>query len=242
MARPAQMQKLAKEHSDIRELVDTLGIHRETLKRIEGSPRDAEGSRDAGSRVRGGEGALRRGGAPGRAAQAAAPAQGSQRRQEYLARDPRRHRRRGGGAVRVGSLSHVHALRRAPTLEGRGLVHVQRLGRRPERSRRRRRRQGRLRPAQVRIRRAPGAARAHHRGARAHPYLDGHGGHHARARGRGYQHRPQGSQDRGHAVWAVPAASRSTPPTRRCASTTFPPASTFTASRKRASTRTRPWP
>ena len=35
LARPPTMQKLAKEHSDIRELVDTLRIHRQTLTRIE---------------------------------------------------------------------------------------------------------------------------------------------------------------------------------------------------------------
>ena len=35
LARPAVMQKLAKEHSDSRELVDTLRIHRQTMARIE---------------------------------------------------------------------------------------------------------------------------------------------------------------------------------------------------------------
>jgi peptide chain release factor 1 len=35
LARPQVMQKLAKEHADIRELVDTLRIHRQTLARIE---------------------------------------------------------------------------------------------------------------------------------------------------------------------------------------------------------------
>ncbi len=35
LARPPLMQKLAKEHSDIRELVDTLRVHRQTTKRLE---------------------------------------------------------------------------------------------------------------------------------------------------------------------------------------------------------------
>jgi peptide chain release factor 1 len=35
LARPQVMQKLAKEHADIRELVDTLRIHRETMARIQ---------------------------------------------------------------------------------------------------------------------------------------------------------------------------------------------------------------
>ena len=35
LARPAVMQKLAKEHSDIRELVDTLRLHRQTMARVE---------------------------------------------------------------------------------------------------------------------------------------------------------------------------------------------------------------
>jgi peptide chain release factor 1 len=34
LARPAQMQKLAKEHADLRELIDTLRIHRESSQRL----------------------------------------------------------------------------------------------------------------------------------------------------------------------------------------------------------------
>jgi peptide chain release factor 1 len=34
LARPPVMQKLAKEHSDLRELVDTLRVHRETVQRV----------------------------------------------------------------------------------------------------------------------------------------------------------------------------------------------------------------
>ena len=34
LARPQAMQKLAKEHSDIRELVDTLRVHRQTVERV----------------------------------------------------------------------------------------------------------------------------------------------------------------------------------------------------------------
>ena len=44
------------------------------------------------------------------------------RREERDRRDPRGHRRRGGGAVRGRPLPHVHALRRAPRLEGRGAL------------------------------------------------------------------------------------------------------------------------
>src|SRR5213595_2946286 len=35
LARPQGMQKLAKEHSDLRELVDTLRQHRDVAKRVE---------------------------------------------------------------------------------------------------------------------------------------------------------------------------------------------------------------
>ena len=45
-----------------------------------------------------------------------------ERRQERRPRNPRRHRRRRGGAVRRRAVPHVHALRRAPGLEGRGDV------------------------------------------------------------------------------------------------------------------------
>ena len=34
LGKPPLMQKLAKEHSDIRELVDTLRVHRQTVERV----------------------------------------------------------------------------------------------------------------------------------------------------------------------------------------------------------------
>ena len=45
-----------------------------------------------------------------------------ERRAQRHARDPRRHRRRRGGAVRRRSVSLLHALRRAPALEDRADV------------------------------------------------------------------------------------------------------------------------
>ena len=85
--------------------------------------------------------------------------------------------------------------------------------------------QGRLRQAEVRVRRASRAARAGDRGAGPHPHLgrDGRGA----ARGRGHRHRDPTRRypHRHDALVRAPAASTSTPPTRRCASPTCPPAS-----------------
>jgi hypothetical protein len=124
------MQKLAKEHADLRELVDTLRQHRELGKRVEEAremqkdPEMRELARQEENELGGEAGQAR--GAP----QAAAPAQGSQRRQEHPPRDPGRDRRRGGGAVRQRPVPHVHPLRRAPPLEGGGGVELERgLGR-----------------------------------------------------------------------------------------------------------------
>ena len=80
--------------------------------------------RETGASGRGG--AHGRAGAAGEVAQRAARAQGSERREEHPARDPGGHRRRGGGAVRRRPVPDVHPLRRAPPLEGRDPVDVQR--------------------------------------------------------------------------------------------------------------------
>ena len=64
-------------------------------------------------------------------------------------------------------------------------------GRRRQGGRRRHQRPGRLLAAQVRVGRAPRAARPGHRGAGAHPHLDGDRRGHARGRGRRDQHRPK---------------------------------------------------
>ena len=200
LANRQQMQKLSKEHSDIRELIETLRLYRDVDQRVDRGARDAEGSGDARSGAPGGDRARRRAGAAGEDAQRAADAQGSQRRQEHHPRDPRRHGRRGGGAVRGRSVPHVHALRRAPPLGGRDPVDVERVGGRDQGSHGGRHGQGRLRAAQVRIGRAPRAARARHRGAGAHPHVDRDRRGDARGRGRRDQHRPQGPEDRRHAL------------------------------------------
>ena len=98
-------------------------------------------------------------------------------------RDPRRHRRRRGGAVRRRAVPHVPRYAERQRLEDRGHVasasrdaggikEVVAIDRRARR----------LQPAQVRERRASRAARAGDRGAGPHPHLDGDGGGAARGR------------------------------------------------------------
>ena len=195
----AEYARLRKEHADSQEVVERFSEYRDVLKRIErgpAHPRRGRRPRAARAGPGGGRRARRRASGARGGAQAAAAAARSQRRQERLRRDPRRRRRRRGGAVRRRPLPHVHEVRRAPALEGRGD------GRQPHR---RRRLQGRhplrpgprrLEPAEVRARRAPRPARARHRGERPHPHLDGDRGGAARGRGRRRQDRREGHPGR----------------------------------------------
>ena len=85
--------------------------------------------------------------------------------------------------------------------------------------------QGRLCADEVRVRRAPRAARAGDRRLGTHPHLGGDG--RGAARGRGHRHRDPRPRTSASIRCArrAPAASTSTPPTRRCASRTCRPAS-----------------
>ena len=103
---------------------------------------------------------------------------------------------------------------RAQRLAGRRLQggHVRDQGRR------------RLQRLQVRGRRAPRAARAADRVAGPHPHVHRHRRRAARGRGGRGRDRPQRPADRRLPLVRGPAGSRSTPPTRRCASPTSRPA------------------
>ncbi len=241
LANRQQMQKLSKEHSDLRELVETFRQYRDraarssrraSCKRI---PEMRDLARQEETELAREQERLEK------HMKVLLMPKDPERREEHPPRDPRRHRRRGGGAVRRRSVPHVHALRRAPPLGGRDPVELERVGRRHQGGRGRHQRPGRLLAAQVRVGRAPRPARARHRGAGAHPHLDGDRGRHARGRGRRDRRSIPRTSRSTSCARAAPAASRSTPPTRRCASTTSRAASSSTASRKSRSTRTRRW-
>ncbi len=97
--------------------------------------------------------------------------------------DPRRHRRRGGRAVRGRAAADVPPLRRAASLSGRGARSPNETGiggiKRGDRPDQRRRR---LQPAQVRGRRPSRPARARDRVERPDPHLHRDGRRHARGR------------------------------------------------------------
>ena len=121
--------------------------------------------------------------------QARAAAQRCDGRAQRHPRNPRRHRRRRGGAVRRRPVPHVRALCRQAGLEGRGDLGQRRHDGRLQGDHRGNPRPRRLRQAQIRIRRASRAARARYRGLRPHPYLDRH--RRGAAGGRGSRHRHQ---------------------------------------------------
>ena len=138
-----------------------------------------------------------------------------QRRQERHRRDPGRRRRRGGRPVGRRPLPDAHPLRRAPRLQDRAAG---------------RRRDGKYTFAVKgdgaysvfkfeggthRVQRVPGD-----RVAGPHPHLDGDGRRAARGRGRRRPDRPERPPDRRLPLRPARAASRSTRPTRRCASRT----------------------
>ena len=155
-----------------------------------------------------------------------APAEGRGRREERDPRNPRRHRRLGGGAFRRRPVPHVRALRRRRRA-GRSRC-CRRARARPAATRKSSpliSGTRRLLAAEVRIGRAPRAARSGDRGGRAHPHLgrDRRGA----AGGRGHRHRNHGPRTSGSTRCArrAPAASTSTRPTRPCASPTCRPAS-----------------
>ena len=183
-----------------------------------GMARGRAGSRgpardDRRSRARAGHARARRGrAARARAAPAGARARGqggaaAQGRGGCQGRDPgdpRRHRRRGGGAVRRRPLSHVPALCRAARLALRAAVGERHRARRHQGGDRRDQGARRVPPAQVRGRRAPRAARAGDRGVGAHPHLGGDG--RGAARGGG-----GGRQDRRRAICASTSTARAGP-------------------------------
>ena len=119
-----------------------------------------------------------------------------QRREERRPRNPRRHGRRRGYAVRGRNLPHVWPLRRIARLEGRSNVR-ERFGRgRTEGSHRPDQRQPRLQPAEVRERRASRPARSANRAAGARAHVRHHRGRAAGSRRRRDQARSQGRSHR----------------------------------------------
>ena len=86
--------------------------------------------------------------------------EGPERQPQRRPRDPRRHRRRRGLALRRRALPHVQPLRRAPRLAGRGHRPVGVRGRRHQGGLGDHRRRGRLQQAEARGRHPPRAAGA----------------------------------------------------------------------------------
>ena len=163
----------------------------------------AEGRRGAGRRSgHEGHGRGRGGGAEEAPAgaradrEAHAAAQGRGRREERHPGNPRRHRRRRGGAVRRRSVPHVPALCRRARLALRGHGTLRDRHRRLQGGDRHRLGPRRVRPAEVRIRRAPRAARAGDRGPGPHPHLGRNRGGAARGRGSRRQDRREGPAHR----------------------------------------------
>ena len=120
----------------------------------------------------GGAGARRA--ADAAAAEAAAAAR-PRRRAQRLRRDPRRHRRRGVGAVRRRPAAHVPALRGTPALADGDRLRQRIRPRRLQGGDRAHRRGRRVFAIEVRVGRAPRAARPRNRGAGAHPHVGVHG-------------------------------------------------------------------
>ena len=92
------------------------------------------------------------------------------------------------------------------------------------------------------VRRAPRPARPGDRGQRPHPHLRRDRGGAARGGGDRDRDRRERPAHRRRCAPAAPAASASTPRTRRCASPTCRPGSSSTARTRRARSRTRPRP
>ena len=162
------------------------------------------------------------------------------RRARRDARSPRRHRRRRGGAVRRRSAAHVPALRRGAGLAVRADLGQRVRSRRLQGSDRLDQRHRRVRQTEVRKRRPPRPARAGDRKRRAHPHLGGDRRGAARGRGRRRPDRRQATCASTSIARRGPAASRSTPPTARCASPTCRPGWWSSSRTRNRSTRTRP--
>ena len=182
---------LAIEYAELEPIASDPGLARGRAG-SRGPARDdrRSGARAGHARARRGR-AARAGAAPARTrarGQAGAAAQGRSGCQGRDPGDPRRYRRRGGGAVRRRPLSHVPALCRAARLALRAALGQRHRARRHQGGDRRDQGPRRVQPAQVRSRRAPRAARAGDRGLGAHPHLgDGRGA--ARGGGGGRQDR-----------------------------------------------------
>ena len=95
-----------------------------------------------------------------------------ERREERRPRNQGRHRRRRSGALRVGPVPDVFALRGASGLAHRGPEPQRQRRRRDQGSHRAHRRAARVQPAEVRERRAPGPARPGDRSQRPHSHVD----------------------------------------------------------------------
>ena len=121
---PARLQEIGRERAELEEVVTTYNEFEATESAIADAELLATDSGFGNGLHGGGRNphAQRTAGIAHEPNQGAAGAQGPERRQECHRRDPGRHRRRRGGAVRGRPLPHVRPLCRAATLEGRGPV------------------------------------------------------------------------------------------------------------------------
>ena len=162
---------------------------------------------------------------PPRRNQSAPRSEGPERRQERRPRNQGRHRRRRSGALRVGPVPDVFAVRGASGLAPRSPEPQRQRRRRDQGSHRAHRRSARVQPAEVRERRAPRPARPGDRSKRPDPHLDRDGGRPAGS-GRGrHPRRRRRISGSTRSARAAPVVRASTPPTPRSASRTSQPAS-----------------
>ena len=176
---PPAYQKLAREAKEICADRRALPLLQGRAPGARQGPGDGQGRDRPGAARDGARGGARPRGQARRARRrdpAAARPQGPERRQERAARDPGRHGRRRGGALRRRGVPDVPALRGAAGLEGRRrLAEPHRPGRHQGSDR-----DGRGRPrvleAALRERRPPRPARAGDRGLGPDPHLGDHGG------------------------------------------------------------------
>ena len=214
----------SKEYSDLGPLVEAIGEWRKAETELKDAEAHGGRSGHEGHGRGRGRGAEEAPAGPGADREAHAAAQGRGRREERHPGDPRRHRRRRGGAVRRRSFPHVPALRRRAWLALRGHGALRHRHRRLQGGDRHRLGPRRVRPAEVRIGRASRAARAGHRGPGPHPYLGRNRGGAARGRGIRHQDRREGPAHRRLPLVRTGRPVGQHDRIRRCASPTSRPA------------------
>ena len=170
----ARYQKLAKQHSELGEIVAKYREWKEIEKALEGAKQLFAEADDAEMKQMAHDEQTDAGSSPrNRRARSESPAdpEGSQRRKKRDPRNSRRHRRRRGLALCRRAFPHVLALRGIAELESRDPGKLRLAGRRHEGNRRGHSGQQSLFQAEIRKRRAPRPARSRDRAAGPHPHV-----------------------------------------------------------------------